>query len=101
MEKNFKISSSENNATMAKLTKHSLGVPGVGVPGADSVLHQRWDTVGDHVVDGVVHGGAEVGLTCSGCTNDVSHLGRALSKCTICIVYGKNPFGYGGGNFVG
>lgn len=58
------------------LTQHALRVPGVGVPGADAVLHHRGDPVGDHVGDGVVHGGAEVGLSCCGCTDDVPHLRR-------------------------
>lgn len=84
LKNTFKISPCKNNVTMTTLTKHSLRVPGVGVPGADSVLHHRRDTVGNHVVDGVVHGGAEVSLSCGGCTNDVPHLRRALSKCTIC-----------------
>lgn len=56
------------------LTQHALSVPGVGVPGADPALHQRGDVVGHHVVHGAVHGGSEVGLSCCGCTDDVSHL---------------------------
>lgn len=58
------------------LTQHALSVPGVGVPGADSVLHQRGDVVVHHVFHGVVHGASEVGLSCCGCTNDISHLRR-------------------------
>lgn len=77
---------------MITLTKHSLRVPSVGVPGADSVLHHRRDTVGDHVGDGVVHGGAEVGLSCGSCTDDIPHLRRALSKCSIRTIYGEKHY---------
>lgn len=56
------------------LTQHSLGVPGVVVPGAYSVLHQVRDGESVHVFHTAVHGGPEICLALRGSPDDVSHL---------------------------
>lgn len=59
----------------ARLTQHALRLPGVVVPGLDSVLDVLGDAVGGHVFDGVVHAGAVVGLARRGGADHVAHLG--------------------------
>lgn len=60
------------------LTQHALFIRSVGVPGADSVLDQRRDVVGHHIVHSVVHGGSGICLSSSGSTNDIPHLRHAI-----------------------
>lgn len=60
----------------ARLTQQALRLPGVVVPGFDSVLDVLGDAVGGHVFDGVVHAGAVVGLARRGRAHHVTHLWR-------------------------
>lgn len=58
------------------LTQHALGVPGVLVPGLDTVLHGPGDLVEVHVLHGAVHAAAVVGLPRRGGPHHISHLGQ-------------------------
>lgn len=58
------------------LTQHALSVPGVGVPGANPVLHQGRDAIGYHVGHSTIHVATEVSLSRRGCADDVSHLAQ-------------------------
>lgn len=59
------------------LTQHALRLPGVVVPGFDTILDVSGYTIGRHVFYSVVHTGAVVGLSCCGCTNHITHLTNA------------------------
>lgn len=68
-----------------QLTQHALRLPGVVVPGFDSVLDFFRDAIGGHVFNSVVHARAVVRLACCGGTDHVAHLrdgrtGSALSN---------------------
>lgn len=57
-----------------QLTQHALRLPGVVVPGFDSILDVFGDAIGGHVFNGVVHTRAVVRLACCGGTDHVAHL---------------------------
>lgn len=57
-----------------QLTQHALRLPGVVVPGFDSILDVFGDAIGGHVLYSVVHTRAVVSLTCCGGTDHVAHL---------------------------
>lgn len=57
-----------------QLTQHALRLPGVVVPGFDSILDVFGDAIGGHVFNSVVHTHAVVSLTRCGCADHVPHL---------------------------
>lgn len=65
---------------MASLTQHALRMPGILIPGLDTVLHRPGDLVEVHVLHRAVHAAAVVGLPRCGGPHHISHLEQDNSE---------------------